>query len=229
MDRTWSTRKISENHPWGYAALIFLGVLVFSGLFGWINYLNYHWLSPIFERSSTHTVWGFIQRLFLILPGVALVVWRPRQIGFQMGSIRSNLPVLAIMLAANVGVMAGYMLLSGGTPYSSFDLLVNEVITVPLVEEVMWRGIVFAVLAALLRRRFSEGQSAALAAVFSGVCFGLLHAGNALFGYPLAFVALQTFNATVWGILYGFARAKTGSVYPPIGMHAAMNLVVVLL
>jgi membrane protease YdiL (CAAX protease family) len=102
------------------------------------------------------------------------------------------------------------------------------VITVPLVEEIMWRGIVFAVTLAALKRVLPEGRSGMLAAVFSGVCFGLLHSTNALFGYPLVFVALQTVNATVWGIVYGIARAKTGSVYPSIVLHAAMNLTVVL-
>jgi membrane protease YdiL (CAAX protease family) len=101
-------------------------------------------------------------------------------------------------------------------------------VTVPLVEELVWRGIVFSVLLTILRKFLPESTSGTLAAVFSGVCFGLLHSTNALFGYPLAFVALQTLNATVWGVVYGIARAKTGSIYPSIMLHAAMNLAVAL-
>lgn len=32
-----------------------------------------------------------------------------------------------------------------------------------------------------------------------------------------------------WVGVYGYARARTHSIYPPIVLHAAMNLVVVLL
>jgi len=35
-------------------------------------------------------------------------------------------------------------------------------------------------------------------------------------GVPLPFVAIQTLNATIWGVVYGYARARTESVYPPI-------------
>jgi membrane protease YdiL (CAAX protease family) len=40
---------------------------------------------------------------------------------------------------------------------------------------------------------------------------------------------VQVLNAAIWGVVYGYARALTASLYPPIIMHAAMNLVVVLL
>jgi membrane protease YdiL (CAAX protease family) len=45
---------------------------------------------------------------------------------------------------------------------------------------------------------------------------------------PLAFVAVQALSAAIWGVMYGYARAQTESVYPPMLLHAAMNLVVVL-
>jgi uncharacterized protein len=210
------------------AGLVLLATIAFSALFGLLNYLNYTWLSPQFEQSSSQTGWGILQRLYLIIPCAAIALWRPRALGFQRGRIARHLPLLLGMLALNVAVVAGYRLLSGGTPYTGLEMLINEAVTVPLVEEVMWRGIVFAVLLGVLRRWLPEGRAGALAAVFSGVCFGLLHSSNALFGYPLAFVAIQVANASLWGVVYGIARAKTGSVYPSIVMHAAMNLAVAL-
>ena len=209
-------------------ALILLAAVAFSAVFLWVNTLNYNWLSPRFESSGA-TVWGIVQRLFVLIPVILLSVWRPKAMGFQVGRIARHWRMLLIMLAANVGIVGGYVLLSGGTPYSGLGMLVNEVITVPVAEELMWRGVVFAGLLALLRRFHTEETAGLLAGWFSGVCFGLLHANNALFGYPLAFVALQTLNATVWGVVYGIARVKTGSIYPPLVMHAAMNLAVVLL
>ena len=49
---------------------------------------------------------------------------------------------------------------------------------------------------------------------------GLVHAVNGLAGVPLAFVAIQTLNAMVWGVMYGYARSKTESIFPPMLLHA---------
>jgi membrane protease YdiL (CAAX protease family) len=218
----------TEKRSLPITGLIFLAAVVFSALFLWVNTLNYNWLSPRFEPAGD-TIWGIMQRLFILIPVALLSIWRPKEMGFQVGRIAKHWRMLALMLAANVGIVGGYVLLSGGTPYSGLGMLINEVVTVPLAEELMWRGAVFAGLLALLRRVHPEETAALLAGWFSGICFGLLHANNALYGYPLAFVALQTLNATVWGVVYGIARAKTGSIYPPLIFHAAMNLAVVLL
>jgi len=208
-----------------YTGVVFLATCAFSILFVLSNYLNFNWLSPGFEATNP-TVWGIVQRLFIFIPVALISLWRPRQIGFQVGKIKQHWRMLAIMLAANVAVMAAYRILAGATPYTDNSMLINEVITVPVVEEFMWRGVVFAALLVALRRVHPEAQAGILAAWFSGICFGLIHANNAFFGYPLAFVGLQTLNATIWGVVYGIARAKTGSVWPSFVFHAAMNLVV---
>jgi uncharacterized protein len=128
----------------------------------------------------------------------------------------------------NCAVVWAFLLLSGSsTPYSGNQWLVTEIVTVPLIEELFWRGLVFSILLALFRKRLSRSLSLALTVWFSGFAFGLLHAGNVLTGVPWQFVAIQTLNAVIWGVVYGYARAKTGSVYPSILAHAAMNLVVV--
>lgn len=134
------------------------------------------------------------------------------------------------MLVANCGVVGAYLVYSGGaTPYSGNEWLLTEVVVVPLVEETMWRGAVFAALLSAFRGIYSGARATTLAVWSSGLAFGLLHATNVLVGVPLLFVAIQVLNAAVWGIVYGYARAVTHSVYPPIVLHAAMNLVVVIL
>jgi membrane protease YdiL (CAAX protease family) len=135
--------------------------------------------------------------------------------------------ILAIIIA-NCIVVGAFLLLSGsGTPYSGNQWLFTEIVTVPLVEELFWRGLVFSLLFSLLQKTLSKSLSLTLTVWLSGITFGLLHAGNALSGVPLQFVAIQTLNAVIWGVVYGYARAKTDSVYPSILSHAAMNLVVV--
>ena len=90
------------------------------------------------------------------------------------------------------------------------------------------RGLVFSVLFYMLRRLYPENTSIFLAVALSGLAFGLLHVKNLVAAVPLQFVAIQALNASIWGIVYGYARAKTSSIYPSIFLHAAMNLVVVL-
>jgi membrane protease YdiL (CAAX protease family) len=93
----------------------------------------------------------------------------------------------------------------------------------------MWRGVVFAILVTAFRRIRPERAAITWAVWSSGLAFGLLHGANALVAVPWMFVAVQVVNAAVWGVVYGYARALTDSIYPPLALHAAMNLVVVLL
>jgi membrane protease YdiL (CAAX protease family) len=136
--------------------------------------------------------------------------------------------VLSIIVI-NCAVVGAFLLVSeNGTPYSGNQWLFTEIVTVPVVEELFWRGLVFSVLLALLQRSLGKGLALTLTIWLSGIAFGLLHAGNALAGVSVQFVAIQTLNAAIWGVVYGYARAKTDSVYPSMLSHAAMNLVVIL-
>lgn len=211
---------------------ILLGFLIFCAVFLFVDQSYFGFLNARFpavgDSTGLATLWGIVSRLHVIIPSVILVAWRPKLFGFQIGSIRQHGRLLAVMLLANCAVIAAYLLLTGATPYSSNQWLATEVITVPLVEETFWRGLVFTGLLALLRRAQPADSAARTAVWASGIGFGLLHAANALTGVPLMFAAIQALNASIWGVVYGYARAKTDSVYPAIIMHAAMNLLVVL-
>jgi membrane protease YdiL (CAAX protease family) len=175
------------------------------------------------------TQWGVVSRAHLLILIIPLVIWRPRLFGFQIGKIWQHWRMLLVMLLANCGIIAAYLwLTSSTTPYSGNQWLVTEAITVPLIEEIFWRGLVFTILLQALRRLYAENISNHLAVWLSGVAFGLLHANNLAAGVPIQFVAIQVLNATIWGVVYGYARAKSESIYPPILLHAAMNLVVIL-
>jgi membrane protease YdiL (CAAX protease family) len=133
------------------------------------------------------------------------------------------------MIIVNCAVVGGFLFLSGsGTPYSGNQWLFTEIVIVPLVEELFWRGLVFSLLFILFQKSLNKSLSLTLSVWSSGIAFGLLHAGNALTGVSFQFAAIQTLNAVIWGVVYGYARAKTDSVYPSLLAHAAMNLVVVI-
>lgn len=220
--------------PASKALMVIVGLAAFSASFvlldQWFNHLVTARFPPVGASAWLATLYGVISRAHLIVPLLAVAVWRPRLLGFRVGRIRRHWRLLLLILVANCGVVGGYLLLSGGTtPYSGNEWLITEVVTVPVVEETMWRGAVFAVLCAAFGRLYPDRVATTLAVWSSGLAFGLLHAANALVGVPIAFVAVQVLNAALWGVVYGYARALTGSLYPPIVLHAAMNLVVVLL
>jgi membrane protease YdiL (CAAX protease family) len=214
------------------ALLACLVVVGFSGAFLLVDSAYYRFVAarfpPVGESAVLATVFGLVSRAHVILFLVPLWLWRPSLFAFQVGRIRRHSRLLLGMLLANCGLVGGFLWLSGSTPYSGNQWLLTEVITVPVVEEVLWRGLVLSVLLLALERQHSTPMVRHLAVWLVGLAFGLLHAGNLLAGVPLEFVAVQTLNAVVWGIVYGYARVVTGSIYPPVALHGAMNLVVVL-
>lgn len=213
--------------------LIVLGLVAFCAVFVVADNAYFRFADARFPRVGTSgslaTLWGLASRAHLVVFMLPFILWRPRRLGFQIGETRRYWRMLLLMLLANCGVIAGYLWLTGsGTPFSGNQWLMTEIVVVPVVEETFWRGLVFTALLLAFRKRYTEGASMHLAVWLSGVAFGLLHAKNLVAGIPLAFVAVQALSAVIWGVMYGYARAKTESVYPPMLLHAAMNLVVVL-
>ncbi len=229
----------SQPHPrhnhqsvWRAIGLV-MATISLCGLFLLVDQAYYRFLSSRFPEVGASawraTLFGVLSRVHVIILVLPFVLWRPRQLGFQIGKTRQHWRMLLLMLIANCGIIGAYLWLSdGGTPYSGNQWLVTEVVTVPIVEESVWRGLVFTALLLAFGRLYPGRVAGHLAVWLSGLAFGLLHAGNALAGVPIAFVGVQVLNATLWGVVYGYARARTESIYPPMLLHAAMNLVVIL-
>jgi membrane protease YdiL (CAAX protease family) len=213
--------------------LVLVAVGVFSLAFVVIDRAYIRFVSPGYPSVggsvALATLWGVLQRGHLLLLAGPLVIWRHRLFGFQLGTIGQHWRMLLAMLLVNCGVVAAYLWLTHSTtPYSGNEWLITEAVTVPLVEETIWRGLALTTIMLALGHFLPAATSGQLAIWVSGIAFGLLHAANLLHGMPAAFVALQTLNAVIWGIMYGYARVKTNSIYPPMALHAAMNLIVVL-
>ncbi len=234
MNTIASAGKNSERSRRIFLTLmIILGLSAFIFIFVTVDGAYFKFTDAHFPHVGTSTLlanlWGVVSRGYLLLLIIALAIWRPGLFRFHMGNIRKHWKMLLIMLIINCGIIVAYLLLTGSTtPYSGNQWLLTETVTVPLVEELTWRGLVYIALLQAFQTCYSEKTSSVLAIWFSGVAFGLMHANNLIAAVPLQFVAIQVINATVWGVAYGYARAKTDSIYPPILLHAAMNLMVVL-
>jgi membrane protease YdiL (CAAX protease family) len=212
--------------------LIVLALAIFCAFFVLTDQAYYQFINRYFPNVG-HSAWlatifGLVSRLHVLIPCILLAGWQPRLFGFQIGKTFQNWKLILILIAINCTVIGTYLWLSGGTPYSGNQWLLTEVLIVPVVEETMWRALVFTALQTALRKTYSNSIGSIWTVVLSGIAFGLLHAANGLAGVPLQFVALQTLNAVIWGLVYGFVRARTESIYPSMLMHAVMNLVVIL-
>jgi membrane protease YdiL (CAAX protease family) len=189
--------------------------------------------SPVYEALSTtlgvtEGVWsGVLFSSYLLLLGVAVVMWRPRAFGLQLGSVSSQWKTIFAVTAVFVALVAIVLSQMPATPYSNSDW-VFEVIAVPVSEELFFRGAVLTGLIWWLRKAHPRRRATSLAVLIGGVAFGLAHLSNLVIA-PASFVVPQAMFAIVLGIAAGYLRVRTDSIYPAVFLHAAVNLVVVMM
>lgn len=117
---------------------------------------------------------------------------------------------LAGSLFEDAGLSAPSVEIQNPDGIFGFFMSVIVVSIIPaLLEEFAMRGIVMGIL-----RRFGDG----FAIICSAVAFGLMHAS-----------AQQIPFATLVGLVLGFIAVKTNSIWPAVAVHAANNLLSVLL
>lgn len=98
--------------------------------------------------------------------------------------------------------------------------LVTVAILAPLVEEIVFRGVIFRVVRA--RSTFL------IAAIVSGVAFGFLHVFDSLFtGNYIDLVYVILYGAM--GVVFAKAYEDTGSIYACVILHGAYNAMAFML
>lgn len=152
---------------------------------------------------------------------LAVTVWAPGRFGLQWGDTTRHLATLLVCLAGITLVVGTFRVLGGNVPWDGWEIWTS----VPLAEELLFRGACLTALMWALTQGFSEQSAARIAITLSAFTFGLEHLGNASIGTAL--VLLQVTNAILFGFLAGWLRLTTRSLVGPVLAHSTMNLVAV--
>lgn len=192
-------------------------------------FANSAWADWIQVRigSGSDLLNGLAFSAFPLAVGLVVTGWAPRRFGLQLGTTKDRWRLVVLLTLAMSAFAAGALALVGSNPFRGADPVV-QVLAVPISEELVFRGVLFTAVLAVLTRFHPSGRALVLAVVVSGVAFGLGHLNN-LGSYDATFVVLQAVYAMILGCAAGWLRAATSSVLAPILMHAAVNLVALYL
>ena len=169
---------------------------------------------------------GAIYSSYLLLIGLSIALWRPAAFGLGLGDAIRRWRLVVGAPAGMAALTAVVLLAVSSTPYAHASW-VNEVVIVPLTEELVFRAVLFSALLVAMSRLHPPATAASLAIAINALAFGLGHATNLLW-LPASFVVPQVAYAIVIGLVAAFVMLKTRSVYPAMLVHAAVNAVVVV-
>ncbi|MGA9856327.1 MAG: type II CAAX endopeptidase family protein [Solirubrobacteraceae bacterium] len=171
--------------------------------------------------------------LCFVAAALWLSAWRGRPRPSDFGYLRVSLAIgakaVVIAAAAYYGLSAVYSTVFGlhgseklpselGAAHSTAALIAAGVFVcaiAPIAEEFFFRGFIFTVLARIPARVGRYDLGPWIAAVLTGILFGLAHTGSASSQYliPLGFL----------GFVLCLVRWRTGSLYPCMALHSANN------
>ena len=148
-------------------------------------------------------------------PARAMLLGATAWVGAYVGAavVYLGAAALGVSLTTVVDVLLGVGADGGRLAEASLPLvaliLLRVCLLVPVAEELLFRGVLFA----WLRQRFSSAWAIGI----SGTLFGLMHQLPAFI--PLAMIV---------GFAAGWVRERTGSTVVPIAMHVVQNVVFVV-
>jgi membrane protease YdiL (CAAX protease family) len=149
---------------------------------------------------------------------------RLRGLGFDHARWRSTARSNWV-LAAVSGILAGIIVFVIGTTSGqnmrlgdNWKLIALQVTLGPVLEEIVFRGYLFAFLMWLLSKAANDAGRGPLIVVFAALVFAVVHLAQPGVSW------LQLACITSTGTLYGWVRWRSGSTAPAAVSHAAYNL-----
>jgi membrane protease YdiL (CAAX protease family) len=198
-------------------------------------YMIIYWLRGLisgFLLAYSSTLAWAISLSFFVVAGLCLlfvieIVVRRR----SLSAVGFRLPINKRVLLIFAGV-AGFLLIGGIILHTVYNIryayfgqyLISGVVFSPLVEEIVFRG--------LIQTRLEACFGTTKSWILSSLVFGFYHflAWFLIIGKTLTTYSLTQLTYTViFGIIVGIFFAKTRSLLPPFLLHAINNFVAFLL
>lgn len=194
------------------------GVFVFSVLLG--SFLSVVLMKARGAESLTPDI-TFVYYLVQMLPTIAFIVWLRHRAGcgtaIHLGLRHTNLPMIlwGVVLVMASGVVIEPLL--GLFPTEAYDnvqqtiglggwAILSTIVAAPILEEILFRGLIFESCA----ERWGRG----VGLIVSALLFGVIH-----------IVPVQVINAFVVGLILGYVYLRTRSLLSVIIIHAINNAV----
>lgn len=210
--------KRGRKFPTWVDFLATVGVFVLSVLVG--SLLSVLLMTSRGEATLTPDI-TFIYYLIQTLPTIAFVLWlrhrAGRDSGIHLGVCSLNFPMIlwGVVLIVASGIVIEPLLAI--FPTEAYDgvqqaiglggwAILSSVVAAPILEEVLFRGLIFE----SCRERFGRGA----ALLFSALLFGVIH-----------IVPVQMINAFVVGLILGYVYLRTRSLLAVIILHAVNNAI----
>ena len=204
---------MSTTHPARCVAAI---VVTAAMTFHWIPGYWWHHVGPLFEGLPG--AWAYY--LSLLILALVLTIWAPRTFGLTWAQTWSARRLVAIVGGGMTAVAIVGMLFIRVPFYGGSSAIY---LCVPLMEELLFRGFLFAVLDDAFPRRWNFGRfRISTATLVTAVAFGLWHLGGLRLPTD-GFILFQVVYATIAGLLLGIMREATGSIWAPWGVHFVVN------
>jgi len=109
--------------------------------------------------------------------------------------------------------------------YSLLQTILFVWILASFAEEILFRGLIQGLLSPLSHWRFSLGAiSLSMPVIIAALLFGLVHLGLLTVKVEAKYVLVIVAGAVVVGLVAGFFREKTWSLWPAVAVHALFNI-----
>ncbi|HEU0244386.1 MAG TPA: CPBP family intramembrane glutamic endopeptidase [Candidatus Limnocylindrales bacterium] len=201
-----------DRHPLALALVLYAAYVALHVVLAWDGGVVLRSLVPGIGGWLGPATWA-VYAAFTLL--VVALTGRWRQVGLLDPPRPGWLRLVAVPFAA------GLPFLLFGWNLDAADVVPLLVVGVPLIalnEELMFRGILLDLLGPLGVRR---------AVTWTAVLFGCSHLVNIVAGAYPPFTAMQVAATTAGGIAFAAIRIRSGSLWPLLVLHAAIDVVAI--
>lgn len=195
-----------------------MGVFVASVLLG--SFLSVVLMRLRGAESLTPDI-TFVYYLIQMLPTIAFIVWLRHRAGrdsaIHLGFRRTNLPMVlwgGLLVVVSGVVIEPLLMLFPTEAYDGVQqtiglgswAILSSIVAAPILEEILFRGVIFESCA----ERWGKG----VGLVVSALLFGVIH-----------IIPVQVINAFVVGLILGYVYLRTRSLVSVIIIHAFNNAI----